>query len=124
MEENLLREDLDLSGIVRDLHNIDCPYGRAIEVIGNKNTLLIIKELYLNMKPYRFNEILNQLIPMSSKTLSNKLKHLEAYGLVNRNIVSHRPVRIEYSLTKKGLDLKYMLDDLARWSRKWFPKVE
>ncbi len=111
----------DRRSLFNELERIDCPYARAIHIIGNRSILLILKELYLSTRPYRFNELLRILKPMSSKTLSEKLKHLEQYDLVKRSIVSDRPVSIEYSLTEKGLDLKDMLDDLSEWSRRWFP---
>ena len=122
LNSDLDHNSVDFVELFNKLSEIECPYVRAIEIIGNKNTLLILKEFYIHAKPYRFNEILRALAPMSSKTLSEKLTMLERYRIISRDVMSTKPVIIRYSLTERGLDLKDLLDNLANWSNKWFSK--
>jgi DNA-binding HxlR family transcriptional regulator len=96
-----------------------CPYAESIKLVGNKWSLQIIKELHLNNRPMRFNEFMKALKPVSSKTLSEKLKELNKCGVIKKQIVSETPVIIHYSLTEKGKELTPVLDIMANWNRKW-----
>lgn len=80
---------------------------------------MIIKTLYLYGKEMRFNELLINLKPISSKTLSAKLKELAKVEIINRNVIPETPIRIRYELTEKGRDLNEILDAMAAWSIKW-----
>lgn len=80
---------------------------------------MIIKTLYLYGKEMRFNEFLKNLKPISSKTLSAKLKELAKVEIINRNVIPETPIRIRYELTEKGRDLNEILDAMAAWSIKW-----
>ena len=101
-----------------------CPYHRTIALIGDKWSLEIIKELYLAKEPLRFNALQEAVEPISSKTLSAKLKELQAHGLVEKHILSTMPLIGAYTLTTKGLDLSRILEDMKRWSQKWYAKRE
>lgn len=67
----------------------------------------------------RFNKILKATKPISSKTLSSKLKYLKEIGIINREIIPETPVIIQYSLTEMGLELQTLLDAMREWSNKW-----
>jgi len=56
---------------------------------------------------------------LSQRLLSERLKELEAEGLVTRTVYPETPVRIEYSLTEKGRDLAPVLSELHRWADRW-----
>ena len=96
-----------------------CPYEKTINIIGSVWSLMVIKTLYLNNAEMRFNELLKSLKPISSKTLSAKLKELAEVEIINRNVIPESPVRITYELTEKGRDLNEVLDAMAAWSLKW-----
>lgn len=103
----------------KDLMNIPCPIEKTITLIGNKWSLLLLRKLYLSNGPLRFNDLLRALKPISSKTLSSKLKELTQYEIVKRNVENTTPVKVEYSLTEKGKDLTGVLLSMAEWSQKW-----
>ncbi len=97
----------------------NCPYEQAIQLVGNRWSLQIIKELHLRKQPLRFNEFMKALKPISSKTLSSKLKELAACGIINKQVIAETPVLIKYSLTSKGQELTPILDSMAQWTIKW-----
>ncbi len=102
------------------IKDILCPVEKTIVLIGTKWNLMILRTLYLNKnKPIRFNELLRSLKPISSKTLSVKLKELVSFEIVNREIIPTTPVVINYSFSEKGKDLEGIFKAMAEWSLKW-----
>lgn len=93
-----------------------CPSARTLAVIGDRWTMLILRELFLGVR--RFEEFQIQT-GMSPHLLSTRLKRLEADGVVARNLYSKRPKRHEYRLTDKGLDLYPLMLILKSWGEKW-----
>ena len=100
----------------------NCPYEEAIRLVGNKWSLQIIKELHLRKKPVRFNEFIRALRPISSKTLSSKLKELANCGVIKKEVIAETPILVKYSLTEKGQELTPILDGMAQWTLKWRSK--
>lgn len=96
-----------------------CPYESTISLIGNKWSLMILRNFRFKEEPWRFNKMLRSLKGISSKTLSAKLKELVEYGIVEKRVESVSPVVIHYTLTDKGQDLIPVLDAMAAWSEKW-----
>jgi len=95
-----------------------CPkYETSIEIIGKKWTGLIIRVLMDG--PKRFKEIKEQIPNVSDKMLTDRMRELEQVGLINRKVYPETPVRIEYELTEKGLDLKPVIESIQIWSEKW-----
>ena len=80
---------------------------------------MILKELHNNKEPMRFNQLMRVLKPISSKTLSAKLKELISFEIVDRVIIPSTPITINYSLSEKGKDLDSVFTALAKWSLKW-----
>src|ERR671915_464722 len=79
-----------------------CPaYTRAIEIVGKRWTGAIIRALLSGST--RFSEILAAVPGLSDRLLSERLKELEAEGIVARLVTPSTPVRVEYNLTEKGL---------------------
>ncbi|MBB3109510.1 DNA-binding HxlR family transcriptional regulator [Paenibacillus phyllosphaerae] len=74
--------------------------------------------------PMRFVQIEQSLPNLSGKVLSDRLKELEAEGIVSRNVYPETPVRIEYSLTDKGRALTPILQEIGKWSSEWLPVPE
>lgn len=64
-----------------------------------------------------FNELKEEVDGVSSKVLSESLDDLEEKGLVNREVVSEKPVRVKYSLTEKGKGLETVIAEMASWGR-------
>ena len=92
-------------------------YHRAVELIGKRWTGAII--LVLLDGPLHFSGI-RQLVPeLSDRLLSERLKELEAEGVVERRVLDGSPVRVEYSLTEKGTALEPAVRALKEWGREW-----
>ncbi|HZU05377.1 MAG TPA: helix-turn-helix domain-containing protein [Chloroflexota bacterium] len=95
-----------------------CPrYQRAIDIIGKRWTGLILRVLLDG--PRRFCQIEAVVDGLSARMLSERLKELEACGIVERRVYPETPVRIEYALTEKGRGLQRALDELQRWADRW-----
>jgi DNA-binding HxlR family transcriptional regulator len=95
-------------------------YHRAIELVGKRWTGAIL--LVLLDGPLHFSGI-RQLVPeLSDRLLSERLKELEAEGIVERRVLDGAPVRVEYSLTAKGRALEPALASLKQWAREHQPE--
>lgn len=93
----------------------DCPVAKTVQLIGNKWKLLIIRNLL--ERPWRFNELKNDLTGISQKVLTDNLKSLEADGLVVRTKFPQTPPRVEYSLSELGESLRPVLRAMEDWGR-------
>lgn len=94
-----------------------CPYATAQKVLSGKWSLVILH--YLSEKTYRFNELLRMLPDMTQATLTKQLRYLEECGIVIRKVYPQIPPKVEYSLSKIGLELTGLLDDLKIWGEKY-----
>ena len=94
-----------------------CPIERTLGVIGAKWTVLIVRDLVSGTK--RFGQLLKSLEGVSPKTLSERLKELEASGIVTRKVYPEVPPRVEYSLTEKGHSLSAIIEEIRRWGEHW-----
>jgi DNA-binding HxlR family transcriptional regulator len=92
---------------------------KLVEIIGDKWSLLIIGQLVYGKSPGRFNELMKELKPISSRTLSIKLAKLIDCGIVNKEIKNASPPFTNYTLTEKGLGLVSAFNAMANWSLKW-----
>jgi len=92
-----------------------CPLEGIIDVISKKWALLTIAVVG-NNQTLRFNEIMKNLEGISPKTLTDVLKQLETSGLVKREAFAEIPPRVEYSLTKDGVELRNAIKPLMEWS--------
>ncbi|MGG3890751.1 winged helix-turn-helix transcriptional regulator [Metabacillus fastidiosus] len=94
-----------------------CPrFEKAMGLLGQRWTGMIIYQLLLG--PQRFCTI-ESSVGVSGRVLSERLKDLESEGIVKRDVYPETPVRIEYSLTDKGLALKPLMRDIEKWSQNW-----
>ena len=91
-----------------------CPLEISLNIIGKKFTIHIVRNMLL-LKQKRFNEFLNSMEGISTKTLSVRLKEMEDAGLITRNIIEKRPLKIEYSLTEKGKALAPIMIQMANF---------
>jgi len=95
-----------------------CPlYHRAIEIIGRRWTGVIIRALLAGTT--RFGQIRSTVPGLSDRLLSERLKELEAEGIVERRVLPETPVRIEYRLTAKGEALASVVTATSAWAEEW-----
>lgn len=92
-----------------------CPLEGIIEVVSKKWALQIIATIG-NHQKLRFHEILEKLSKISPTTLSERLKELEAAGLIRREAYAEIPPRVEYSLTHDGTQLRNKMTPLMEWA--------
>ncbi len=71
---------------------------------------------HLKDQPVRFNALSRQLGGASKKMINERLKELEAMGLIKRNVISERPIAVEYSITEFGRSALKVLKQLKKWS--------
>jgi DNA-binding HxlR family transcriptional regulator len=95
-----------------------CPkFEVAIDVLGKKWTGLIIRVLLDG--PKRFKEVKEQIPEISDRILTERMKELEAMGVVERKVYPETPVRIEYELTSMGRELESVIQSIQYWAEKW-----
>jgi DNA-binding HxlR family transcriptional regulator len=93
------------------------PMGRAIRLLGDTWTLLIVYNLLSG--PKRFGELLDAMGNISPKTLSQRLKMLEEIGFVDRLAFAEIPPRVEYNLTEKGLALVDVIKAIGQFAEQY-----
>jgi DNA-binding HxlR family transcriptional regulator len=99
-------------------HERVCPhYHAAVELIGRRWTGAILAAL--TDGALRFAELAHSIPGLSDRLLSQRLKELEEEGLVEREVHSGAPIRVEYTLTDKGAALEPTLKELRSWARRW-----
>lgn len=94
-------------------YNQDCAIARTLDMIGDRWTLLIIRDLFLGRA--RFSEFLHSMPAPPPRLLSQRLRRLEEDGLVARAVHDEYPVRTEYQLTAKGRSLFPVLYAMGSW---------
>ena len=95
-----------------------CPwYHEAVELVGRRWTGAILRVLM--DRPLRFSEIAQAVPDLSDRLLSERMKELDARGLVVRTVEPDRPARVRYSLSPMGRDLEPALLEIERWAHRW-----
>ena len=98
-----------------------CPlYHHAVELIGRRWTGVILRALLAGAE--RFSELTESIPGLSDRMLSERLKELEAEGIVTRMVIPATPVRIEYHLTDKGRDLSAVVEAASAWADTWLTR--
>ena len=93
----------------------DCPVATAVQLIGNKWKLLILRNLLV--RPWRFNEMLRSIPGISQKVLTDNLRALERDDLITRTVYPEVPSRVEYALSELGETMRPIIDALETWGR-------
>jgi len=96
-----------------------CPIANALEVIGDKWSLLIVRDLFHGKTTY--GELLNSFEKIPTNILADRLKRLEAAGIITSSPYQERPVRNAYTLTEKGRELADILHALVKWGQRHIP---
>src|SRR5262249_1344443 len=92
-----------------------CPVAKSLDLIGERWTLLIVRDLLRG--PARFQELRAQLSGIPPKLLADRLRRMERQGLLARELYSKRPPRASYALTERGRELGGVVGALAIWGR-------
>jgi len=92
-----------------------CPLEGIIDTIGKKWPLLVINAIG-NRDRLRFNQLMEELKGISPTTLTEMLKELQKEGLIERESFAEIPPRVEYSLTKDGVELRKAIIPLLKWA--------
>ena len=99
-----------------DLERDACTVARTVGLVGDPWTLMILRECFLGSR--RFDDF-QRNTGASPHLVSQRLKKLEAEGVMERRAYSERPLRHEYRLTEKGRDLWPVVMTLKNWGDKW-----
>ncbi len=98
-----------------------CPINNGLKIFQQKFALNIIRNMMM-LKQSKFSQFLGSIERINTKTLSVRLKELEEYGLIERKVTQQRPLKVEYSLTKKGKALNSILVHMAEFSFQYEPE--
>jgi len=90
----------------------NCSIARTLEIVGERWTLLIIRDVFLGLR--RFDQ-LQESLGVARNVLTDRLYRLVEEGILERVQYSERPLRFEYRLTKKGRELNVALTALRQW---------
>ena len=97
-----------------------CPrFLHAVELVGRRWTGTILRALLAGSG--RYHEIRAAVPEISDRMLSERLRELEAEGLVVRSVIPETPVRVEYALSEKGRDLEAAIMAIGAWAERWVP---
>jgi DNA-binding HxlR family transcriptional regulator len=96
----------------RDYEGQNCSIARALEIVGERWTLLIVRDAFLGRR--RFDEF-QQSLGISRNVLTERLGRLVDEGILERVLYQENPKRYEYRLTQKGRDLHLALTGLRQW---------
>lgn len=104
----------------RDYEGQDCSIARALEIVGERWTLLIVRDAFLGL--HRFEDFQDSL-RIARNVLTARLNRLVDEGLLERVRYSERPERYEYHLTQKGYDLDVALAGFRQWGDTYLSKT-
>ncbi len=99
-----------------NVYDPDCPTRRALDLIADKWTALILT--LLGERPHRFNELRRTVGGISQKVLTERLRDLERDGLVWRRVYDTVPPSVSYGLTPLGVTLHEPLDAVTHWAER------
>ena len=95
-----------------------CPrFHHAVELIGRRWSGAILNSMLPG--PQCFNELLATVPGLSDRLLTERLRELEAEGLLRRDVIPGPPVRVSYEMTEAGRDLEPVIRALGKWADRW-----
>ena len=95
-----------------------CPVARTLNVIGDRWAILILRDFFLQ-GPRRFQDFEKSLRGITPGVLSQRLRELEGHGVITSRLYAEHPPRREYSLTKKGAELRPVLLAMKLWGERY-----
>jgi DNA-binding HxlR family transcriptional regulator len=96
----------------------DCPVSAALDLFGDKWSLLIIRDLMFNGKK-TYGEFLNSEEKIATNILADRLTLLEAGGIISKNTHPDSKAKVLYKLTTKGIDLIPVMVEIIAWSERY-----
>ncbi|WP_242895541.1 winged helix-turn-helix transcriptional regulator [Actinomadura litoris] len=105
-----------------DALRIDAPHRELLDQVLDKWSLSVLNELC--ERPCRFNELRRAIPQVTQKSLTATLRRLERNGVIEREVVSTRPVAIRYQITPLGKTFRQPIDVLLAWASEHMPAVE
>jgi DNA-binding HxlR family transcriptional regulator len=107
--------------VTSTLHHIDDDLCRSfqasLELVGKRWSSGILMAVSLGAE--RFSEITASVDGLSDRMLAQRVKELEAAGLLERNVIATTPVQVRYRLTPRGADLMESLQPITAWGQRW-----
>jgi|WetSurMetagenome_2_1015567.scaffolds.fasta_scaffold293690_1 DNA-binding HxlR family transcriptional regulator len=98
-----------------------CPVACFLDILGDRWTMLIVRDLLLGAKKYK--DFLASPEKITTNILAERLKRLETEGLVKKEAYQNNPIRYSYSLTQKGNDLRPLMKSMISWAQKYKDEV-
>lgn len=99
-----------------------CPrFHTAIELIGSRWTGALVRLLMGGRA--RFAELRDAIPDISDRMLSDRLRALEAEGIITRHVLPDPPIKVEYQLTEKGRELQISLEAIGNWAERWIEPI-
>jgi DNA-binding HxlR family transcriptional regulator len=105
----------------RTYDNQVCSIARALELVGDRWTILVIREAFMGTR--RFEDFQRNL-GCARNVLTDRLNRLVEEGILRKRLYQERPPRYEYRLTRKGVDLYVILIALMQWGNRWAPNPD
>ena len=99
----------------------ECPVASTLDIIGDKWTLIIVRDLLHGFS--RYNDFLEGEERITTNILANRLKKLEMEKILSKKPYQNNPLRYEYKLTKKGRELKPFFIEIVKWANKYRKEV-
>lgn len=124
MESNFTESRCDLSKLMPpELKEMSdqikcCPIDNTFRLVGKKFTIHILRNMLI-LNHTRFNQFLESVEGINPKTLSVRLREMEKSGLIKRHVYAQTPIKIEYTVTEKGKELKTIIMQMAAFSMKY-----
>lgn len=109
------------SGSAGSARRSSCPIACSLDLLGDRWTLVVIRDLFSGPKTY--GELLTAPEGIPTNILADRLKRLEQAGIIDRAPYQQNPPRYAYSLTARGADLKPVLRALGGWAMRHLPGV-
>jgi DNA-binding HxlR family transcriptional regulator len=106
----------------RDFKRSVCAVANSLDLIGDKWSLLVVRDLLQGKRTY--GELAASPEGIPTNILAERLKRLESAGIITSAAYQQRPVRYAYSLTKKGMALGDVLLALVRWGKEYIPGTQ
>ena len=118
-EAEKAKEAKDSVGESTDFKRSPCAVASTLDLIGDKWSLLVVRDLLHGKRTY--GELADSPEGIPTNILAERLKRLEGAGIISSAAYQERPVRYAYTLTKKGTALGEVLIALVRWGKEYIP---
>jgi len=100
----------------------DCPVATAVQLIGSKWKLLILRNLL--QRAWRFNELKKSIEGISQKVLTDSLRSMETDGIIVRTVYTGSPLKVEYSLSELGESMRPIIMAMESWGISYKSQIE